>query len=67
MKHDWTVEDYAEYRREAMRRCQKARRERARAAGLCSICCRNPARDNMLTCYECSERAAKHNKGIREA
>ena len=55
--HDWSVEDYEEYRRTLSRESQRRRREFAQANGLCIICCRNPARPNLKTCADCSQRA----------
>jgi hypothetical protein len=62
IKHDWSVEDYEEYRRTLSRNSQKKRREEAKKKGMCSICCRNKARKDKLTCAECSERIANRAK-----
>ena len=67
MKHNWAVEDYEEYRRNLSRQAPKKRRENAKKAGMCSICCKNPARPNKSTCDECSMRAMRHyNKRMAE-
>ena len=62
MKHDWSVEDYDEYRKNLVNSCQRVRRERAKANGLCSICCIRPARKNKKTCQVCSDRANRYGK-----
>jgi hypothetical protein len=43
---------------------KRAQRERARAAGLCIVCRREPARHGMSTCQKCSD-AAKRRMRIR--
>jgi predicted CXXCH cytochrome family protein len=45
----------------------KQRRARARALGNCSVCCSQPARQGMLTCQACSDRAAAFNSQRRLA
>ena len=67
-RHDWSKEDYAEYRRKLVRECQRRRRERAREEGMCSICAAYPAEYGRKTCQKCFMRAvvwqAKH-KGAK--
>jgi hypothetical protein len=65
MKRDWNNEDYTEYRRKIARESQQLRREYARAKGMCTICCINPARPKMLTCQKCSDRIAKRSNERR--
>ena len=60
--HDWTVEDYEEYRRDIVRRSQAKRRRMAKRDGMCSICCIRQARPGRKTCVECNERAKEYNK-----
>ena len=54
-KHDWTVEDHAEYRRAVVRQSQKKRRALAKAAGLCSICGSRVRASGRLTCDICND------------
>ena len=60
MKHDWSKEDYRLYRNKMCAESQRKRREKAKAAGLCTICCCKPARAGMVTCRECSMRSASN-------
>lgn len=53
VKHDWSKEDYAEYRRKVVRECQKRRRAKAKAQGMCSICCKRPVVIGYQTCSDC--------------
>ncbi len=43
------------------------RRAKARAEGKCTICCSQLARKNLLTCQDCSDRAAARAVGMRAA
>lgn len=54
-RHDWTVEDRAEYRRAVVRQSQKKRRALAKAVGLCSICCSRVRAPGRLTCDVCND------------
>lgn len=54
--------EHIERRRKSFRECQKRRREWASAAGFCTICVKNPARDGMKTCAECSNRISAYAK-----
>jgi hypothetical protein len=58
-RHDWTKEDKGEYRKAICRKSQIKRREIARANGICSICCKLPARAGKKTCQECTDRAIR--------
>ena len=49
-------------RRKSARECQQKRREKARQTGLCSICCKNPARPGKKTCDICLARAMNAKK-----
>lgn len=55
--HDWTVEDYEEYRRELVRISQRKRRARARELGLCPICCVREPEEDKKSCEDCCKRA----------
>lgn len=55
--HDWTVEDYEEYRRDIVRRSQAKRRERAKELGLCPICCVREPEEDRKSCEVCCKRA----------
>lgn len=65
--HDWTKEDYGEYRRKMCRESQRKRRAKARLNGMCSICCKYPAIEGYKTCQDCYSRVrvwqAKHKGG----
>lgn len=61
-KHDWTVEDYAEYRRAMVRQSQRKRRTLAKAVGLCSICCSRVHAPGRVTCDECNNRVKAYNR-----
>ena len=66
IKHDWSVEDYAEYRKKLVRESQRRRRARAKENGMCPMCCVRPARKGKTTCEECGKYAkdyAKWRKG----
>lgn len=63
--HDWTREDFMEYRRTISRIAQRKRREAAKEKGLCSICAKKPARQGKKTCTECSNRANEWHKRKR--
>ncbi len=39
---------------------QKARRDRARAEGLCIQCCREPARPGIVRCARCAAMASSY-------
>lgn len=56
-KHDWTVEDYDEYRRDIVRRSQAKRREKAKELGLCPICCKATPEEGKTSCEVCCKRA----------
>lgn len=64
-KHDWTVEDYAEYRRAMVRESQRKRRALARAVGLCTMCAIRPHAPGRLTCDKCNDRVKAYNKRRR--
>ena len=64
-QHDWTVEDYAEYRRTMVRESQRKRRALAKAVGLCSICCRRVHAPGRVTCDECNDRIKAYQKRRR--
>ena len=53
----YTEEQLRENRRISVRISQKRRREIAKASGFCSICCHNKAREGLVTCQECNDRA----------
>ena len=40
-------------RRKQIRDCQRKRREYAKTAGLCTICCKVPADPGRVTCKNC--------------
>ena len=61
-KHDWTVEEYAEYRRAVIRQSQRKRRALAKAVGLCSICCSRVHAPGRVTCDECNNRVKAYNR-----
>ena len=62
MKHDWSAEDFDEYRKAIVRKSQAKRRRSAISSGMCSMCCTREAREGMKTCAVCSERANRLNK-----
>ncbi len=65
IRHDRTKESYRAYRNALCRKAQRKRRELARKNGLCSICCKNPARPERLTCQTCTDRATgRYEKSI---
>lgn len=41
---------------------QKARRDSARAAGRCALCCRRPAAAGIVRCQECADRSKALNR-----
>ncbi len=48
---------------------KRAQRERARAEGICSICCSAPARDGLKTCGPCARDAydrVKVNRALKK-
>jgi len=47
---------------ERSRDCQRRRREKAKATGLCIICCKALARPGMASCQVCSDRINKRAK-----
>lgn len=55
------IEEYRERRRKSSRECNKFRRELAKSAGLCGICCRNRPRAGRVTCDECIARIKAAN------
>ncbi len=59
IKHDWSKEDYAEYRRKIVRESQRKRREQAKEQGLCQICAKNLPRIGYTTCEQCYIRVLK--------
>jgi hypothetical protein len=61
-KHDWTVEDHAEYCRAVIRQSQKKRRALAKAVGLCSICCSRVRAPGRLTCDICNDFVKAYNR-----
>ena len=64
--HDWTREDFVEYRKAIYRMAQRKRRAEAKKNGQCAICAANPARPGMKTCADCSSRAnAKKRNEIK--
>jgi hypothetical protein len=66
MKHDWSKEDYRAYRNKLCAESQKKRREKAKADGICVMCCCRPARQGMVTCRECSMRSASYTTKRRK-
>ena len=48
--------------KEKKRQVEKARRERAKANGLCVRCCKRPAHMGRSQCEECRQRAVVYNK-----
>ncbi len=57
--------EYKERRRKSTRECQRRRREKAKQNGVCSICCKNPARPGKKTCDICLARAMNAKKKPR--
>ena len=62
VKHDWSKEDYGEYRRKMIRESQKKRRMRAKESGLCGVCCKRPVKEGYKTCEMCILRTIDYNK-----
>lgn len=62
MKHDWSVENYREYRNEIVRKAQAKRRQSAKQAGKCICCCARKASKNHVTCKKCRERIGEYYK-----
>lgn len=60
--HDWTKEDYREYRCKICRESQKKRRQKAKEDGLCVICARNLTEHGYSTCTECLTRVKECQK-----
>ena len=56
-----TDDEYLEYRREVVRRSQAKRRAKAKAKGLCSICCLNVPERGYVTCRECRKKISQMN------
>ena len=56
VSHDWTKEDYGEYRKEMSRYSQRKRRAAAREKGYCVICASRPAQEGYATCQQCYAR-----------
>lgn len=65
-RHDWSKEDYKEYRRAVVRKAQHKRRAKAREQGLCGICAKNPAVKGRSTCEQCYSRVLKWQWGKNE-
>lgn len=65
VRHDWTREDFTEYRRAMCRIAQQKRRKSAKKRGLRSICAVNPARPGMKTCGKCGDRSIEYAKKRR--
>lgn len=61
IRHDWTKEDYREYRKRIVRESQRRRRAKAREKGLCTMCARFPAEQDRMTCNYCYNRVVKWN------
>ena len=57
--HDWSKEDYTEYRRKINREAQRKRRAKARENGYCVICAKNFTEYGYYTCNECLTRVKK--------
>ena len=53
IRHDWSAEDYKEYRRKSARECQKKRRTMAREQGLCLMCCKRKPMVGYSCCDKC--------------
>lgn len=47
---------------ERSRDCKRRRREKAKATGLCIVCCKEKARTGMVSCQSCSDRINKRAK-----
>lgn len=58
IKHNWSKEDYKEYRRYIVRQAQRRRRLKAREEGICPTCFHNVLTDGRSVCAECSKRIA---------
>lgn len=56
VRHDWSKEDYGEYRRKIVRESQKKRRKKAMEKGLCPICCIRTPIEGRSTCEICLNR-----------
>lgn len=65
VRHDWTREDFTEYRRTMRRIAQRKRRKTAKKNGMCVMCCKTKARPGMKTCGKCGERSAEYAKKQR--
>lgn len=63
VRHDWSKEDYKEYRRAVVQKAQHKRRAKAREQGLCGICAKNPAMEGKAECEECYARVLKWQWG----
>ena len=56
IRHDWSKEDHAEYRKKLVRESQRKRREAAKEQGLCQMCARELPRVGYATCEKCYAR-----------
>ena len=66
-RHDWSKEDYIEYRRKINREAQRKRRALAKKNGMCSICGNYAPEKGKKTCQYCISRVVewqKRGKGI---
>ena len=65
IRHDWTKEDYGEYRKRIVRESQRRRRAKAKEEGKCSICATYPADPGRKTCRYCYDRVVEWNNKNR--
>ena len=65
-KHDWTIEDRAEYRRAIVRESQRKRRALAKAVGLCTICGSRVHAFGRVTCEQCGNYAKEYQRRRRQ-
>ena len=65
IQHDWSKEDYKEYRRKICRESQRKRRKKAAEIGLCHICGSKQPIPGKMTCKDCLDRVKNWQKENR--
>ena len=62
-----TPDEYLEYRRRILRESQARRRAKAKASGMCQICCVQRPDKGLSTCPDCIQRIIDYRRRKKEA
>lgn len=65
IRHDWTKEDWSEYRKKINRESQRKRRMIAAKKGLCRMCGSKQPLPGKKTCKDCLDRVKQWQKENR--